>query len=821
MSLNNYIKAFSLGLICTLGLVPMAQAQWPTLDISAIVQGAKGIAQQVEQYKTQIMESKTVSSINTAIGDAKSSMSKFSLDELEAKKKKAEKALKEAEKLKKIQEDIQKAKKAYEEKKKSYDDYKQKLANAKSNVASKVNDAKSAVNDAKAKVNDAKSKVNDAKSKVNDAKSTINDVKSKVNNATSKAVAKVNDVKSTVNDVKSKANNATSKAVAKVNDVKSTINEAKSIAMPATSPVSTGTSGRKAFSTTTTPSVATTTPKEVTKPAQIETPSLTVEQVKEVSATEGVPSGVQALGKTLNEAVDKKDTKTLDAIAKIDPADVVTSDSKIYDNGQQPVIARKAFTTTETVKDTSTPEASSVNEQPKVEEATAKVLLDEQPKITASPVAETGLQKPTLVRRELQKLDLAPVDTTTPSVSTGTTSSSAVRSGGGGGGGRVMDILEEASPTDDLAPNRKKFQTQQMMIQGANDIWINNGDRSRHLGTKLSYNETLKFGSAECKYNNAIMSGDDGEVVILSETLAKECCIDAKDLTDLNIIRDCAKKLVEKMNDKDSTVAAEAYSVFMQIAAEQLKYGLAESLDNTKDSSQYLSKVLKKYKEDMQQASTTKDNISIISMTNTELLFLLNRIRKIYTSSLVTAGINSLDSINEKVTNPATDIGVGDVNGDYNPSVSRGDIEYPVIPENLAKKCLINVQENIEKVRDCYIDVVRDMHKKNATEADTGLNFAKNIRYQSILDALTKSLYQKVKSAKYDEQLQKAKDKNNDATTIRTTADGLFNTDYEIQEILDDIVNMLASRIAYSSVDIITTLNKPSTDDEDSGKTEG
>ena len=152
----------------------------------------------------------------------------------------------------------------------------------------------------------------------------------------------------------------------------------------------------------------------------------------------------------------------------------------------------------------------------------------------------------------------------------------------------------------------------------------------------------------QCEYNNSVISGDDGEIVIIPETLAQYCCLDAEKLTDMQIIKDCTNKLLAKMHDKDNSVNEVAQETYGKIMSEQSKYGLAEALDETNVATSYLADVLKQYKEDMTNASTTSDDISTISITNTQLLYLLNRIRRIYTTSLTSVGYEGIGSVQGK-----------------------------------------------------------------------------------------------------------------------------------------------------------------------------
>ena len=875
MSLNNYIKVTALSLMCLLGSQPSAMAQFPTLDMSAIGTKAKSITQQVQQYKTQIMESKIVGSVNSAIGDAKSSMSKFSTDKIAEAKKKAEKAKKQADKIKKIKEDAEKAKKAYEEKKKQFEEYKQK-----------VNEAKQKVEEVKDKVNEAKEMVNDAKdiaSSAGDlAKTAVSDAKNTVAAKTGVSLpSSSSSSKSSSSSVSSATASVTS--AARSNTVSSSPSVASSAAVAATSaasssPFATATissdapfggntisSGRTAFSTA----------------------ADNVNAIKAVAASDGVPAATAKLNNVLSTAVKNGDVATIDAVANMDTADIVNSQSKIY---EQPADEQDSDTTLAkmslsslknsiaSAKDSiskagtvssgigqfksttgTTTETNAVNDSLKqskermsalnnkmsaMQEKLANLKQKTESQTSPDNTAETSGQKTVAELKNNMKALKSDVAKAKASMSTISTTTNAAPINAAVGGSLKDSLLSATSATQSVSTsvsgaqnsilntvqtpsvsnsvlgtspatsnglqiNRQTFKR----LDKESSLWLKPDFFSQSHSAELSYTKTLSFATeaSDCDYNNEIVSGDDGSIVILSPTLAKYCCLKAEQLTDPNVIKDCSNKLLTEMNDEDSTKAADGQGVYATIMAEQGSYGVAEALDNTNVSSSYQADVLKKFTEDLKNASTTNDGINVVAMTNTQILYLLNRLRRIYTAAAVTSGLSGLGGVKAQTLNEETDIGIGDVGEDYENSISRSEIEYPVIPENMAKKCTIKVSEGTDGVKNCYLEAVKGKYAENFKDAEVASNYIENLKYQNTLDTLSKSLYHKVKTAKYDEQLDKTKETNADATTIRTQADALFNTDYEIQEALEDIINMLAMRIAYTGIESMGKLEVPET----------
>ncbi|MFR2533212.1 MAG: hypothetical protein ACLS9L_06405, partial [Alphaproteobacteria bacterium] len=91
MSILKHQKLITLfGLSLLMSLSSPAQAQWPTLDLTAIKEGISSKIELVKQSKIVTEATKLGGKMNSAIGDAKSSVTKFAGDNLEKAKKKAE-----------------------------------------------------------------------------------------------------------------------------------------------------------------------------------------------------------------------------------------------------------------------------------------------------------------------------------------------------------------------------------------------------------------------------------------------------------------------------------------------------------------------------------------------------------------------------------------------------------------------------------------------------------------------------------------------------------------------------------------------------------
>ncbi len=122
-----------------------AKAQWPTLDLGAIKEAISGNMESVKQSKTIVSGTTSANKMTSALGDAKSSMSKLAGDKVEKAKEKAEKVKKEQARLEKLR-------KAYEERKQKLDELNAQKEEARARIA----DAKKEYNEYKDTYNDAK-----------------------------------------------------------------------------------------------------------------------------------------------------------------------------------------------------------------------------------------------------------------------------------------------------------------------------------------------------------------------------------------------------------------------------------------------------------------------------------------------------------------------------------------------------------------------------------------------------------------------------------------------------------------------------------------
>ncbi|MGN0914424.1 MAG: hypothetical protein ACI4OW_05980 [Alphaproteobacteria bacterium] len=167
-----------LGGILLMSFPLKAQAQWPTLDVAAIKQAITSNIELVKQSKIVTDATALAGKINSGIGDAKASMSKYAGDNLEKAKEKAEKIQKEKKRLDKMKEKYDKAKAWAEKKKQELEEAKAWAEEQKSKAMALKDEAMSYKDLATEGVGAVKDFAADVKSTASDATSMVGDLKS-------------------------------------------------------------------------------------------------------------------------------------------------------------------------------------------------------------------------------------------------------------------------------------------------------------------------------------------------------------------------------------------------------------------------------------------------------------------------------------------------------------------------------------------------------------------------------------------------------------------------------------------------------------------
>ncbi len=160
MRKNNLLRLLTVSCFLSLALQPhQAAAQWPTFDISSIKEGIMTNIELVKQSKVITDAMATAGKINSAIGDAKASASKFVGDNLEKAQEKMKKLQEEKERIEKRKEQYEKIKKQIDEKKKKLEEYKSKAEELNAQAKGYINDAKEMKEAASGLIDEVKSDI--------------------------------------------------------------------------------------------------------------------------------------------------------------------------------------------------------------------------------------------------------------------------------------------------------------------------------------------------------------------------------------------------------------------------------------------------------------------------------------------------------------------------------------------------------------------------------------------------------------------------------------------------------------------------------------
>ena len=442
----------------------------------------------------------------------------------------------------------------------------------------------------------------------------------------------------------------------------------------------------------------------------------------------------------------------------------------------------------------------------------------------------------------------------------------------------IKEMKSSAEPA--FAPVKQKSLTSPRAGFQKNSFWLDEKKTERH-NIKVSYADTLKFASTvgECNDYSNVIQTKKGTVIIVPELLAKTCCLkfESGKSPDLMLYRDCAKKIVreskgllplntesleecdaEGLYDSslgqcttrvDTEFGQEKLGVYNTIVAQQGTDAAAEGLIDKTKANDYVKDYFEPYKNQIAQiqsrsgggddasGSSNKDATTLLTLTNQQMMYLLNMIRRNYTTTLADISLRGFGNVTESAVKNE-ERGVKSEK-EYGNTVVRQEakntVEYPILPENIAIKCNINAKElgetsddktsqadpAVTALADCFRQVVRDINVTNESDIQDAQDFLQFTQYQEILNTFEKALYQKVKSANYEETLDESEQKNNDSTTVRKANDALFNTESEVARILDDMVNVYASKLTYTAINALSKLETPTVSSSSSAASEG
>lgn len=630
MSILKHQKLITLfGLSLLMSLSSPAQAQWPTLDLTAIKEGISSKIELVKQSKIVTEATKLGGKMNSAIGDAKSSVTKFAGDNLEKAKKKAEKLQKEKERL-------EEKKKKLEEKKEKLEKQKKKIEKAKK----AMEEAKKLKEDAEKKIQEGKDMVNDVKSQVDEAKQMAADAQAAVNDAKATAQGAIADAKSTVGEVKSTVNDAKST----VGDAVGTVREEKNELQSAIG----GQSGSAAADSSFVDDYVAQYEAGINSDAKI------YEQMP-AADSEVVSETLPAAGDVAAEPADEAETALApaagDMSAVVAPEDMsaqqpvaaVAGAAQTVTGGKQ--LNRRPFGRKDMTAGTAAVQSSAVS--------TVTGTLQTAPAAVSSAAAGQAATPTTSATTPSAAVLTAPAAVKTQAVgrSIRTRASAAPSAVSAAAAGQAATpatsaatpsaAVEAAPAAVKTQPARRSFR-QRATIKKDNQASLFELKQSVNLAAG-SYSETLMFGAEDSGESipDGVIHNGEYEETIIPDTIVDYCNIGVDQLQDTSVMQNCLKQLITHQSDSDNQVAEEGKALFTKATAEIAIATVAESMQQKVIAAKYQEQVQDKREETLASASTSRDDSGGLAMTNSGEQTLLNAL------SAMAAAQLSIDAFNQ------------------------------------------------------------------------------------------------------------------------------------------------------------------------------
>lgn len=659
------------GLSLLMSLTSPAQAQWPTLDMTAIKEGISSKIELVKQSKIVTEATQLGGKMNSTIGDAKSSMTKYAGDNIEKAKKKAEKLQKEKERLDKQKEKMDKLKEKAEKQKEKMEKAKKAMEDAKKmkeDAEKKIQEGKDAVNDAKSQVDEAKQMANDAKATaqgaISDAKSTVNDAKATAGDAVGTVKNKRDELQSDLGTSDNAGNGSTGSDSSFVDDYvadyEAGINSDNMVyeETPAT-PENSGKSPEDIFDNVNFEAFqglheSQMSDKEILDVLQNPLTDEMVANMREKGVDE----------KTINSITFQKGLKALSGGASTSETPAATDTAApvsetaapaaaVTANGQ--ALKRQAFGR----------KAVSVKAQANEVVNTETAAASAGPAVSGSAKALRAVQGNNL--RSI--LDKAAVSAATDGNGTASASSLSAEANKAVAGQKTLSVpaagrnvrtlsntavsatsgaaaaSTEAAPAATV-PATRGFRQRAIIKKDTKSlqqgVWLETLDTVKLAGYQKS--ETLMFGAEDSSEEipDGVVNNGEYDETIIPEELVEYCKVGVSKLQDTSVMENCLKSLIKHQSDKDSQVAEQGKSIYTKVMADAVTSLVAESMQMKNTAANYEEKVLDKLEEDMGSSSTTRDDSGALAMTNKELQYQMNKMLTIYSAQL---SLNALSQV--------------------------------------------------------------------------------------------------------------------------------------------------------------------------------
>lgn len=730
-----------------------AHAQWPTLDIVAIKTAITSNLELVKQSKVVTDATALAGKINSGIGDAKASMSKFAGDNLEKAKEKMKKLEKEKERLDGM--------------KKKYDDAKEFAEKRKA----ELEEAKAFAAEQKARVAEAKAFAEEKKGEFNDYKDQAEGLK--------------NDVSSGINDAKGMAGDLKDVAEAKKNELKGQAGLAENLeAAPEPEyELPEITSDDKMYEETEAPldealsdeEKAEIKEQEIAEAEEERDAALAyLEQVKaeggDVAEAEAMLAAAESkLGKSYEDQAretassgtgvnaDAMMQDEYEKAAREAGSAGVSSDFKA--EGKAAVAAEMGAVMTE---------GASELKAEKVQGRKAFGNMDKAAKKEAKAVAK--LETKALSKQAAPATMKADMKATPAAMKS---SPAAMR----------------ATPTakqEMKATGRKAFQKNSELNLEQTNKYVSR-----------SFNEKMSFAQLGGGMIDNTIKGK----LIGPASFFDYCGFSASDTTDKNV-RDCLLKLINAANSENQQDAAAAQAMIMEILGEKNISFAAVGLKATKDIAGNDEKQ-DKLNVSAGQASQGRDDTSALTMNNKETQVLANGLMDVYSAKLLLDGLDKLNSIKaESVTEEPVTTEAKMVDDTFDGKKTVAPAMYELCEFN-AK----DVTETNKIVYDCMEKLIETKSNPDMKIAEEGnRNFAV-ITSNTALDKINEGFEALKDVAKNDSKVEKMEEDSGDAKNARMDHTALAATNLQIQLKLNKVIDVYTSQMLMDSLNYMRSVD--------------
>ena len=616
--------------ICFAVLVLMTSpvyAQWPTLDVTAIKESISSKVELVKQSKIVTETTQLAGKMNSAIGDATGTMSKFAGDNLQKIKEQAKK--------------LEDQKKRLEKNKKKLEKAKEKAAKAKEKMEKaqeKINEAKQTINEAKEFADDAKSKVDEAKQVASDIKEVAGDAAATTQNAVSSVQNKVNDVSSQVgiSSDQSPTSNFVDDYVA---DYEASINsDSKVYELPNNNYTNNG------------KDTLTMTPLNNVQTIENKAESGGI-NTKEPEGTQNITNNIQKTG-TDEEKQVASDVKEVAGDAAATTQNAVSSvQNEVNDVSSQVGISSDQSLTSNLADENVADYEASINSDSEVSELPNN--------------NDTNNGKDTLTTTPLNNVQA--IENKAESGGINTKESERTQNTTNTGYRKPFTVKQkrqfmrkgkvQETGTENVQTNKNSQSFRQKSVIKSNETQV---DKEAWLKTSkpitvASYqmSSTLMFGaedagSEEDYIPDGVINNGQYDETIIPESLVWYCKIGVDKLEDPTVMENCVKELIRHQSDDDNQVAEEGKSVTQKVTGEGIVAAAAESMLNKVSAANYEEEVLNKFEEQAGSASTSRDDSSVLALTNKEIQILLNKLITIAATQLSLDAMNQISSLTKE-----------------------------------------------------------------------------------------------------------------------------------------------------------------------------